>query len=605
MANVTVTTNSSLENRETMRDYLEMLDVSGIPPMTVSYYLNEVVLKSYAAINNYVNDQIVNAYVSDYITPSTWDIETFNLSIRYAGYFSPGYSNVSEIYVLDKFYGNFFSVDGNFNYSGIPIFVDSNSGSKITSLGIATYLTDIAPGFLATSLFDFDLTKSQGFFSGPMYSYTETIDFTEDYRLKVTYELSGGASINPGLTTTASAYAVKVNAVKFEYIMPTGVDEFRLVFPVQMDGAALSLDSQDQLKGADIFQINGYGAAPINTFGGNDTIYTGHGDNEIDGGAGSDTVIFSGSRFQYVWELDGDSLLMTDKTGTDGSDRLISIEYLQFSDGAMAVKDFLPAKVQLVYDSGYAGSGFGIYLNEKGKVVIDVKGLQAGAYGNQPRELKLATGKDFSLKGVLSADLLVFEDGSFGIVSRLATGWREQKFNLSGLGTGLPVKLSATQLLSKELQFGKDIDGNGNIGDTAVLAFETDGYLTDGQALGVYQTSQGFFAIDSSDLIPVSNLTENATFLLKGKKAFTLKLGQQVIGMAEKGSGNLELLFKTGDVFSVQTVDATTGLLIGKPVKLKLDSPEMMNREQFYQLDLNESGTVEITGISPGGWDFI
>lgn len=65
-----------------------------------------------------------------------------------------------------------------------------------------------------------------------------------------------------------------------------------------------------------------------------DTLAGDAGDNVIDGGDGNDVVVFDGNAADYRVELVGGEVVVTDLrgAGTDGSDRLIDVETLQFAD---------------------------------------------------------------------------------------------------------------------------------------------------------------------------------------------------------------------------------------------------------------------------------
>ncbi|RJF86476.1 hypothetical protein D3874_05085 [Oleomonas cavernae] len=67
---------------------------------------------------------------------------------------------------------------------------------------------------------------------------------------------------------------------------------------------------------------------------GNDTLMGGKGDDGIDGGSGVDVAVFSGDLGDYAIAANGDgSFTVTDqRAGGDGSDRLLSVERLQFAD---------------------------------------------------------------------------------------------------------------------------------------------------------------------------------------------------------------------------------------------------------------------------------
>jgi len=64
---------------------------------------------------------------------------------------------------------------------------------------------------------------------------------------------------------------------------------------------------------------------------GADTLRGGAGNDTLDGGAGRDTAVFSGSRAAYSVGVAGATI-----SGPEGSDVLVNIERLQFSDDSLA-----------------------------------------------------------------------------------------------------------------------------------------------------------------------------------------------------------------------------------------------------------------------------
>ena len=70
--------------------------------------------------------------------------------------------------------------------------------------------------------------------------------------------------------------------------------------------------------------------------GANDDLLTGGaGNDSLAGGAGNDTAAFSGNRSVYTLTSTGGSVVVTGPA--DGSDTLSGIEYLQFTDGTIAI----------------------------------------------------------------------------------------------------------------------------------------------------------------------------------------------------------------------------------------------------------------------------
>lgn len=84
-------------------------------------------------------------------------------------------------------------------------------------------------------------------------------------------------------------------------------------------------------------------AGSWNSYGGDDTIIETSGNDTIDGGSGTDTVVYRGAHSQYnVAQLSAASFRVSDlRPGApDGTDTDSNVEFLKFSDGVFATKDF-------------------------------------------------------------------------------------------------------------------------------------------------------------------------------------------------------------------------------------------------------------------------
>jgi hypothetical protein len=64
------------------------------------------------------------------------------------------------------------------------------------------------------------------------------------------------------------------------------------------------------------------------------------GNDQIDGGEGVDTAIYSGHQTSYTLTLGPSSTIMTDRTGTEGTDTLINIEKLTFADRTLDLDNY-------------------------------------------------------------------------------------------------------------------------------------------------------------------------------------------------------------------------------------------------------------------------
>ena len=97
---------------------------------------------------------------------------------------------------------------------------------------------------------------------------------------------------------------------------------------------ALALGGDDAISGgggADV--LRGYGGSDtIAGNGGDDTLSGDAGDDLLDGRDGIDLVRVAGNSVNFTLRKGGMNLTLTDTTGAEGTDRLLSIEKLQFAD---------------------------------------------------------------------------------------------------------------------------------------------------------------------------------------------------------------------------------------------------------------------------------
>ena len=70
---------------------------------------------------------------------------------------------------------------------------------------------------------------------------------------------------------------------------------------------------------------------------GNDSFTSSTGNATIDGGAGTDAVVYSGGRASFSLTKAGNGFTVTDNTGVAGTDSLQNIERIKFSDGSIAL----------------------------------------------------------------------------------------------------------------------------------------------------------------------------------------------------------------------------------------------------------------------------
>lgn len=101
----------------------------------------------------------------------------------------------------------------------------------------------------------------------------------------------------------------------------------------------LQLDIRTQYA-KPIAVTNRNGSHLIRTFAGNDTIYSGNdgGYAKVDGGLGTNTVVYSASSTNYSMTRNTDgSWTVKDNVGKDGTDTLVRIQELQFTDKVISL----------------------------------------------------------------------------------------------------------------------------------------------------------------------------------------------------------------------------------------------------------------------------
>ncbi len=253
----------------------------------------------------------------------------------------------------------------------------------------------------------------------------------------------------------------------------------------------------------------------------------------------------------------------------------------------------------VVLESDSLGA-FALYKLGDGTVAI----AEAGLFDGDPLEdyvpLKSSPSKNYVLPKTVVA-LITYEDGSYGLLSQTGVTYSEQAFSDDGIAKGKAIKLTASQLLSKEAELSMDLDGDGNIGDAIVAVLDEDGDANQEES-GLFQTLSGALVIASTELAEGDPISEGVTLMASKTKVFTLKANQEVLGIAQKDSGNWELLIQTGKAISAQTFDAETGVAKGKAAVLK--TAQIDAREYYYNLDLTGDDDISLVGQEtlPSGW---
>ncbi len=163
---------------------------------------------------------------------------------------------------------------------------------------------------------------------------TNSVDYLGSFIYSNGSLTSGTVTGIVGYTGSAPDYSVtggNWNVVTFGSYLNSGDSAALLEF------MAAGNDTWNGSNFADLMEHIGTGDDVVNGNGGNDIIRTSAGNDTIDGGSGFDTTAFSSNRANYTISKAGSTVSVKATTGTDGTDTLTNIEYLQFTDQPVVI----------------------------------------------------------------------------------------------------------------------------------------------------------------------------------------------------------------------------------------------------------------------------
>jgi hypothetical protein len=241
----------------------------------------------------------------------------------------------------------------------------------------------------------------------------------------------------------------------------------------------------------------------------------------------------------------------------------------------------------------------GLYKTSTNKFVLADAGLDVGTVlddGYVP--LMSSPSKGYVPKGVVAA-VLNYDDGTTGLLLKSGSTYKEQLFSDMGFVKGSATKLTLAQVLQGEGYYGMDFNGDGVVGDAITTIVDGNGSTTN-SATGLYKTSSGSFIFAESGLTKGEIAADSMLIMATKSKPFTTT--KTIVGIAEKDSGYMEILLKSGSKYSAQKVDGETGLVVGTAKTLKAVDVEA--REYYYDMDLNGDMLASLVGQTapPTGW---
>lgn len=201
-------------------------------------------------------------------------------------------------------------------YKVYAVALDAAGNASVAS-DLASFNVDATPPVIPTGSLSYAANANHATLSGSGEAGTEIQIARIGATIEDTYAIAhttAGADGRWTLTTSP---------------LPDGQYSIR---PVSVDLAGNATSSNTLLTLTVQSDLNRVGSA------GNDRIAApGAGDNAIDGLAGTDTVVYAGTRAGYTVAKETWGYGVTDKTGNGGHDAVINVERLQFDDGAIAL----------------------------------------------------------------------------------------------------------------------------------------------------------------------------------------------------------------------------------------------------------------------------
>ena len=242
----------------------------------------------------------------------------------------------------------------------------------------------------------------------------------------------------------------------------------------------------------------------------------------------------------------------------------------------------------------------GLFRTKSGTLVIDESTLIVGSTVEIPTILM--TGPNLFNPRTDPTQLLEYDDGSYGVIIENAAGWSEIKFSGTGMSSGTPTVLSTRQLVNKEIQFAKDIDKDGVIGDKVISVYVSTSTGPNGShGMGLYGTKAGAIVIDEA-FLDVGQATIDPTILKLGNALYKPKITPS--GLMVYEDGKFGVLINRGAHWTEQIFNSK-GFAEGTTVKISV--AQMLERERILSIDIDSDHEIGDTigkAVDQSGYKF-
>jgi Ca2+-binding RTX toxin-like protein len=238
---------------------------------------------------------------------------------------------------------------------------------------------------------------------------------------------SGDDTIDGGTGTNTASYASAASAVTVSLLLESSAQNTH-------GGGTDTLSNIQNLTGSN-FADTLIGDANANVLvggTGDDTITGGSGDDTIDGGTGIDTLVLSGIKANYtITAVGAGAYTVTDNVGSDGTDHIVNVEKLHFSD----VTYTLPITGWTGNDSLTGTTGDDVINGLGGNDVLNgLAGNDQLNGGDGDDTLDGGAGND-TIDGGTGTNTASYADAALGVTVSLALEGSPQNTKNAGLDT--------------------------------------------------------------------------------------------------------------------------------------------------------------------------
>jgi Ca2+-binding RTX toxin-like protein len=316
---------------------------------------------------------------------ATTTVKLDRFTIKMTGTLSTAGSTLSSYEIIDLYTGDSAIFNGTLKYNSNPLYQDGYQlpGSKITSFAVLSGNTIAGVSGNVTLQSDYTYSGTLNSATSAQLISTDSSGQSTFYgqqnqnAISFTFNPYTGSSSFSGAITNQSIGAVTTSIKQIaasgtftptDYISVTGISQ-----------SVNSSDTSNLFSGDDTVVMSGSSGSKFSTGYGNDKITNSSKNDVIDGGEGTDTVIFKGSSSSVKFSYDSGGNTFNFTSSVDGNDQITGVENFKFSDKTLTATQLISSLSSTTdVQPTYTMSGPGSSINEGSKVTFYIKARNAG-----------------------------------------------------------------------------------------------------------------------------------------------------------------------------------------------------------------------------------